>query len=399
MKPIALVTCYFQPNYGSQLQAYATQLFFDKIGVENETICIDGLVQEINRAKYRYFLKNIHNTNIVKEKFGFILHAFSKKISGAEYRHNMEIRNRMFREFAHNKFHISRTYNSRLELCNAAKNYSAFIVGSDQLWLPSNIEADYYTLNFVPTEIPKISFATSFGISEIPQKQAEKTAAFLQRFNNISVREQSGQEIVKKLSGKNAKLVCDPTLLFADDVWNKITKQGRFYKEKYILCYFLGNNPQHRNFGKRLKQQTGYMLVQLQHVDKYIAKDKTFPDKAPYNIGPAEFIQLIRDAEYVLTDSFHATIFSILFRKHVFTFRRFNSDGQISTNSRIYSLLSLLNMESRLLQGDEKIDNVLIRDVNHAEVHKRVDKLKSASIQYITNALSQAGIAYDTSYR
>jgi hypothetical protein len=398
-KPIALVTCYFQPNYGSQLQAYATQLFFDKIGVENQTIRIDGLVREINRAKYKYFLKHVFDANIVREKFGFVLHACSRKLLGGANKRNIAIRNGMFNEFSQSKFHLSRGYSSMRELHDDAVRYSAFVVGSDQLWLPSNIEADYYTLSFVPDQVPRISYATSFGVSVLPAAQAAKAAIFLKRFNNISVREQSGQRIVKELTGRDAELVCDPTLLFTAEEWNGVAAPERFYEEKYILCYFLGNNPEHRDFGRRLKAATGYTLVQIQHVDKYIAGDNAFADKAPYNAGPAEFVQLIRDAEYVLTDSFHATVFSTLFRKPVFTFRRFNSDSKVSTNSRIYSLMSLLGMEHRLLRGNEAIDEAMNRDVDFDAVHARLDGLRQSSVKFVENALAQAGIAYDRDNR
>lgn len=89
----------------------------------------------------------------------------------------------------------------------------------------------------------------------------------------------------------------------------------RFIKEPYLFCYFLGNNPEQREFVKRFKDKTGYKIVQLQHCDEYIKSDVEFPDYTPYNVGPAEFVQLIRDAEYVFTDSFHASVFSLLYEK------------------------------------------------------------------------------------
>lgn len=101
---------------------------------------------------------------------------------------------------------------------------------------------------------------------------------------------------------------------------------------------------------KRFKEKTGYKIVQLQHCDEYIKSDVGFPDYTPYNVGPAEFVQLIRDAEYVFTDSFHSSVFSLLYGKRFFTFRRYNNDGIVSTNGRLYSLLSLVGLEERLLK-------------------------------------------------
>ncbi|UVS52527.1 polysaccharide pyruvyl transferase family protein [Bacteroides thetaiotaomicron] len=242
-KKLALITCYFQPNYGSQLQAYATQLLFDKMKVENETICINGLQSEINKAKYRYFLSRIWDVNTVMDKWATVKKLLAAHTKGNEYRDNIALRKYMFNNFSQTKFHISKVYNSKRELTNAAHQYAAFVVGSDQLWLPSNIEADYYTLNFVPDNVSKIALSTSFGISKLPKRQAQKAAKFLKRLDFCSVRELSGQKIVKDLTGRDVPVVCDPTILFTAEEWGCITENERFIKEPYLFCYFLGNNP------------------------------------------------------------------------------------------------------------------------------------------------------------
>lgn len=397
-KKLALVTCYFQPNYGSQLQAYATQLLFDKMNVPNETICIDGLRKEINKAKYRYFLSRIWDINTVKDKFATLKKVWAMKTKGEDFKANMAERRRMFDDFAKTMFHISRVYHSKEELGKAAHGYSAFVVGSDQLWLPSNIEADYYTLNFVPEDVPKIALATSFGISHLPKRQARKAERFLKRLDYCSVREQSGQRIVKELTGKDVPVVCDPTILFTAEEWAEVTSPERFISEPYLFCYFLGNNPEQRGFVRRFRQATGCKIVQLQHCDEYIANDVGFPDYAPYNVGPAEFIRLIRDAEYVFTDSFHASVFSLLHRKNFFTFRRYDNDSVVSTNGRLYSLLSLVGQEDRLLKGNEDVRSCMERSVNYDAVHQKLAALRRFTGLFIENALDKSGIAYD-SYR
>jgi hypothetical protein len=396
---IALITCYYQPNYGSQLQAYATQLIFDKMGVQNETICIDGLKREINQAKYWYFLKHVFDIHTVQDKFGFFQYAIAKRIRRKTFRQQADERAKMFKRFSKEMFHISHAYSSKKELSKNVDNYVGFVVGSDQLWLPSNIEADYYTLNFVPDAIPKISLATSFGVAKIPSTHKKKAAGFLNRFDHISVREISGQMIVKKLINRDVPVVCDPTLLFSAQDWLKIQMPERIVNEKYIFCYFLGNNPEHRNFAQRLKAETNLKIVQLQHLDKYIRRDCQFPDYAPYNIGPAEFISLIRDAEYVLTDSFHCTIFSLLYKKRFFSFKRYCKDSAVSTNSRLYSLLSMLRLESFLLNGNEAIEWCLEKDINYETIHAAIAKLRSFTIDYLKDALNKSGIEYDRHYQ
>lgn len=149
MKKIALVTCYFQHNYGSQLQALATQMICDKLGWPNETIRIDGLKPEINKAKYKYFLSRIWDIHTIKDKMATVRKVFAQK-TNASYAQNLRIRDELFNQFSNEQFRLTRRYNSKADLGKDANLYAAFIVGSDQLWLPSNISADYYTLNFVP---------------------------------------------------------------------------------------------------------------------------------------------------------------------------------------------------------------------------------------------------------
>lgn len=395
-RKLALVTCYFQPNYGSQLQAYATQLLFDKMGVPNETICIDGLRGEINKAKYRYFLSRIWDVNTVKDKFATVKKVWALKTKGEEFKAGMAERKRMFDDFARTMFHVSRVYNSKAELGKAAHGYSAFVVGSDQLWLPSNIEADYYTLNFVPNDVPKIALATSFGISRLPRRQAMKAKQFLERLDFCSVREQSGQRIVKELTGKDVPIVCDPTILFTANDWAAIADSERFIREPYLFCYFLGNNPGQREFVRRFREKTDYKIVQLQHCDEYIKSDVGFPDYTPYNVGPKEFIRLIRDAEYVFTDSFHCSVFSMLHAKKFFTFRRYSNDSIVSTNGRLYSLLSLAGLKDRLLTGNEDVAECVKTQIDYTSVHEKLAELRRFTKGFIENALAKSGIDHAT---
>lgn len=393
MNIILLSTCYFQPNYGSQLQAFATQKFFDSIGVPNKTIFIDGLKSEINRRKLRYFFSRITDINTVIDKWATVKKIFAKKTNKAYAAHLAE-RQRKFDEFAHNEFHLTQRYHSFEELSLAAKQAAAVVVGSDQLWLPSNISADYYTLNFVPQHIPKMSLATSFGISQLPIRQSIMAKQFLPRIEYCSVREVSGQTLIKKLTGRDVPVVCDPTILFTKDEWEHEVLSDRFIHDKYLFCYFLGNNPIQRQFVKQVKKLTGFKIVQLQHCDEYIASDENFSDEAPYNVGPKEFIRLIRDAEFVFTDSFHCSVFSMLYSKKFFTFRRYVSDGNVSTNGRIYSLLSLVNLEHRLLRGDEEAEPLLNQSIDFVHVHDKLNNLRQFTRQFVYDALEKEHICY-----
>lgn len=388
MKKIALVTCYFQHNYGSQLQALATQKICDKLGWPNETICIDGLKPEINQAKYVYFLSRIWDINTIKDKMATVRKLYAKKTNSA-YASNLQLRDALFDEFARTKFRCSKQYGSKQELGQEAKNYSAFIVGSDQLWLPSNISANYYTLNFVPNGIgvKKVAYATSFGIAQLPTRQAQLAKEFLPRLDSIMVREVSGQKLIKQLIGKEVPVVCDPTLLFSAEEWGQELPLSHRVSDPYILCYFLGNNPGQRKWAKELAHQTGCKIVQLPNLDEYIKEDESFADYPLYDINPLDFVALIRDARYVLTDSFHCTVFSTLYQKDFFCFRRYNTESIVSTNGRLDSLLSSFGLQSRMLTTKESVSECLAEKIDYPSVLSRIEAMREESIKLLSSAI------------
>ena len=354
MKKIAVISCYFQHNYGSMLQALATQEILNTLGYSNETICIDGLKKEIHDAKITYFKSRMFSLDVIKDKWGYIRLNIAKKIN-RELSRNIEQRDRCFDAFSASHFNLSVNYGSLLELGRHSTDYTAFLVGSDQLWLPSNIAADYYTLSYVPNNVRKIAYATSFGVSSLPKKQAESAKKFLPRFDYLSVREKSGQKLIKNLTGLNSKLVCDPTLLLTQKQWMKLIGDKSIVKERYIFCYFLGNNPLSRDCVKKLSKITGLKIAALQQLDMYIEDDSRFADIALYDVDPAGFVNLIKNAEFVCTDSFHGTVFSIIFHKRFFSFRRFVKKTTMSTNNRIDSMLNVLGAGERIIESLDAI--------------------------------------------
>ena len=129
------------------------------------------------------------------------------------------------------------------------------------------------------------------------------------------MREQSAVEMVREYAGLSAQLVCDPTLLFSAQEWLDIQPERPLVEGEYILCYFLGNNTKDRAFAQRLRAATGCKIVALLHLDEYIAADEGYADETPYGVGPGELLNLIRHARYIVTDSFHGSVFSLLYRK------------------------------------------------------------------------------------
>jgi len=392
MKKVAIVSCYFQHNYGSMLQAYATQMALDKLGYENETIDISGFNGEIKKAKLLYFAKASLTSDILLSKIGMAKNVLIKKFSKNQYVEMSKIRAKKFAEFSHKYFRLSLKYNSKEELGNkCTANYMSVLVGSDQLWLPGNIAADYYTLNFVPESVNSIAYATSFGQSSLPRDSVKKAEVFLKKIKHIGVREESGQKLVKEIANRDVPVVCDPTLLFTGDEWMGIQKEKPIVKDNYILCYFLGNNPPHREFAKRLKEATGYKIIALTHLDEFVKSDEGYADDTPYDIDPADFLNLIRNAQYVCTDSFHCSVFSILYKRQFFTFRRYNRNTKQSTNSRLDTLFHMEGITGRLLTGDEKIADCLMIETDFENVHKKLEEIRQKSYAYLLSALKDEG--------
>ncbi len=388
MKKVGIVSCYFKNNYGSLLQAYATQKLLDNMKIENETFSIERNI-DFKNGKKKYYKSQIFNISFIKSKLGMIKLKVDKKLNRNLGR-NIAKREKKFKEFK-KEFRLTKDFFTYQELREASKNYSSIIVGSDQLWLPVNIVADYYTLNWVQDDTNKISYATSFGISEIPNKYQELYAEFLDRIDYISVREEKGCQIVKDLIHKEAELVCDPTILLTKKEWMELQDKEPIMKEKYILCYFLGKNIEHRKFAERLKEKTGYKIVSLNHCDEYVKYSDKFADETPYDVGPKEFLNLIRNAEYVCTDSFHGTVFSLINNVKFYTFERFsNKNGKISTNSRIYSLLGLMNLENRILKGNENIEDVTEYEIDFNMVNEKIERFRKSSKKFLEKALSES---------
>lgn len=386
MKKVAIVSCYFQKNYGSALQALATQRILDKLNIENVTIRYDGLEKKIKQEKYKYYFRQLLKPDVVLGKIGYVKVRIQKKFGKTELSKNLRLRDNCIKNFEKN-FCLSSKFENFSELTNYVKGFDAVLVGSDQLWLPSNLDADYYTLNWVPEGVKRISYATSFGLSSIPRNYWAIVSDFINKIDYLSVREESGKKIIKEVCNRDATVICDPTLMFTGDEWKSIQRDERIYKNKYIFCYFLGDNPEQREFVKRLKTETGYDIVAILHLNVYVASDEHYADATPYDVDSADFLNYIRYAEYVCTDSFHATVFSILNKRKFFTFRRFKESYALQTNSRLDSLLECLGLENRILRGDEKIANWVDKEIDYNEIDKKLDKLRKQNMKFLSRAL------------
>lgn len=387
-KRIGLAINYDYPDYGGMLQAYATFYKLKKLEYEPEALDIDNLSSSIRRRKLVYFLRNIFDFSILKEKSRIVDKKIRRKVN-KQFGANIIARLNAFDRFCNTKFTRSKKFENWDDISKSCSDYRAIVVGSDQLWLPSNIEGDYYTLNFVPDDVKKIAYATSFGVSSIPSTLKEKAKKYLRRIDYLSAREETGQKIIKKYTGRDVPLVCDPALLLTAEEWDETATTSRIVKEPYIFCYFMGNNPWQREFVKELKVKTGCKVIALLHLDQYIKTDEDYVDEAPYDISPADFINLVKYADFICTDSFHGTVFSIIYQRKFFTFIRFNEKASLSTNSRISTLLKRLCVEDRLVGIEDTADEMIKKEIDFGRVHRILDSFRRNSMSYLIDALEK----------
>ncbi|MFI3326451.1 MAG: polysaccharide pyruvyl transferase family protein [Clostridia bacterium] len=383
MKKIGLVSVSIH-NYGSLLQTYAMQKVLDDLKLENDIILFKSdPVKQI----YRIFNISFMTMKLKLLKRKLITNFFYKDIFEGSVKRDFE-----FQKFKNQYCRFTQKTTSRDKLLEYGNQYDAFVLGSDQVWNPANLEMNFYTLNFVPLKKPKIAYAPSFGVSTIPEKQIDETKEYLNRIQHISVRETAGANIVENLTNRKVPVVCDPTALLSVEQWNELRSDKKYTDGKYIFCYFLGGNTEHRKLVKKIQEKTGFKIIALQHIDEFVKSDINFPDISAYDVGPQDFLNLIADAEYVFTDSFHCTMFSIYYHKKFFTLSRYSESKKDSTNSRIISILELMGLKSRNINSIDTLNEQFNINIDWIDVQDKLEKFRETSFEYLVKALKNENL-------
>lgn len=382
---VGLCACYSNRNYGSMLQSYASQIAIERLGYNCEMIRYKKNYSGLQLL--RQAPRVLNGANIEKARRQRTQKKVAAEYPGIE-RQRAE-RRACFDRYRDATFtSLSPEFVGFDDLKEGSNRYDAVVVGSDQLWLPAGLPTNFYNLQFAAPSVRRVSYATSFGVSQIPWYQKGRTADFLRKIDFLSVREERGAQICREVAGVEAKVVVDPTLLLTREEWADAVSERRAVEEPYIFCYFLGTNPLCREEARRVSDETGLPIVTLRHLDEIVPSDESFGDYAPYDVDPAGFVNLIRGAEYVLTDSFHGTVFSTIHHKRFATFYRFASADRQSRNSRIDSLFSHLGLHSRLVTEADAAMPTLSADVDFNAVDERLAAWRSGSWHFLGEALS-----------
>ncbi len=377
MKKVAVVVCPNIRNFGSVLQSYATQKAVARLGYDNEYI----KYVKTKKTAYKYLIQLLI-PSIMAERWSFV----KRKLFQRKHKDFISRRNKAFDRFVEKYMTASTKYVGYDALRRAADKYDMAVLGSDQVWNPINSGSDFYTLNWLNDSTKRVAYAPSFGVSEVPSLLRGHYKKFLSKFDHISVREKRGQVIVNDLIGKKVPVVCDPTLLFKSENWDDILPEKPVAEGKYIFCYFLGNRKEPRECVLKLAKKTGLPIVMMPFFGEISELDNKLNAKFVDDPDPSHFVSAIKNAEYVCTDSYHGTVFSIIYRKRVLVFRRHSADSSKNTFSRLESLLSIAGMKDRVV-NDVWEDRFLTDTINYDEVTANIDKLRNYSWNYLSDSL------------
>lgn len=357
---VGIITFHKPCNYGAALQATALNKKIIELGSECEIIDYEN-----EKLKPTYTLEKITN---IKTLIKAIL--FNKK---------NKIKFNKFNAFIENNCNLSQEKYNKKNITEANNKYNKFITGSDQVWNLRLTGEDYnYLLNFVKDDNKKFSYASSFGYSEIPDEYRERCKKLFDKYSKINVREKRGKEIIEELTTKKVDVVLDPTLLLNKNQWQNLEKKyEKYIPNKCILAYFVSPTKQNYEFAKKLSKKLKMKVVLINYGNKMKCGMKNIT-----KAGPGEFLWLFRNANYVVTNSFHGIAFSINLNKEFFYQ---TSKKAQNGNSRIENLINICGLTNR---NEEKIDINNIQKINWIDVNEKIEAERKKSIESLKQILS-----------
>lgn len=372
--PVAIMTWYTYRNYGTALQASAIYYWIKRLGY-NPTMIQYYPGRKKEKMTVPLFIK--------KSVRWVLRHIFGSNQYQSE---GME---RLYDEFLKERITESHICESEQEFHMLNDEYRAFVCGSDQIWSPLCFDENYF-LPFIEDEEKLIAYAPSIGSFDIPDNEiGSKMKELMSRFQHLSIRETYGADAVHKLTGKPVKVVLDPTLLLNADEWDEYAQVEASKKiaEPYIICYFLGKPSRYREFVAQFQNAVGgglkaYVIPILRDLGK-------FPD-FPFEVGPREFVSLIKNAAFVCTDSFHGMAFAINYGVPFYVFKRFDDDDPLNQNSRVFSLLELLGLKERLIPLEVNEDIVRGMPCDYTDAYEKLSKLRDESLEFLSTSLKCA---------
>lgn len=373
-KKVGIATLHTAINYGVYLQAYAMQRKVEDFGYDAEIIHYVKRTESGSSSSKSSKIKRLLMHPVKTKKI-----IDNKVMKSGE---NFSRRSFAFSKFASKNFNLTRLCNDMNDAEEIAKKYDACVCGSDQIWNPVHTDCNpYYFLQFVPAE-KRIAYAPSVACEEIPEKYLENFKNYISSFSSISVRESSGAELVEKITGRKCENTVDPTLLYDKNFWNEFAYPERIEKEPYVFCYFLGGTEIHKKTLRKIEKDLGKKII-LSPFDYEINSLKT-GEKIYADIK--EFLTLVRDADFVLTDSFHGMAFSVNFRKSFAVVKRADTDA--GKHTRVNDFLSKIKLADRIVT-EENLQDFKFSEINYEVSGKILEDWIKSSSDYFENSLKK----------
>lgn len=370
MDKIGICTLYTGYNYGSALQATATKAVLKQLGYEPEIWKLSGSLVYGRDIRIKKILCMGLRLAFHLKRVPAVLSSYNTK----KQSHLTDESKKLFAEY--DAVYIQPYYIAEKELKKTArdKQYLAFVCGSDQIWNSTTYYADpFYYLTFAPEE-KRIAFAPSFGRDFIPDYNKRILRKYIERIPALSVREETGKQLIWELTGREAAVLLDPTLLLSKELWINYLGLAPTGGEKYVLAYFLDSPSEKAVQMLRNFRESGYRIVALS-----CGTDTELADCCP-DSGPKQFLEYLLNAEIVCTDSFHGTAFSVNFEKEFYVFRReYGVNADQST--RVTSLLQKVGMMERYeetLPSGRLLDYSGCRTVLENERRRSVEFLRTS---------------------
>lgn len=366
---IDIITRHSVPNYGSLLQSYATQKAIEKMGHESEII---------DYTRYEERFENLANTLVKGKKWdkNAILRFVYKSIQTPNYA-------KMYKTFAkYRKEFLKESeieYGNLEELKNNPPVADVYCSGSDQIWGKIGT-ADFdeaYFLGFANNK-KCIAYSSSFGKTELSDNLNNNLNRLLRPFSKILVREDTAKNMLEERGFDNVNQVLDPTLLLSKEEWSELANKSNVKVDNnYILVYQLHDNKDFDNYAKKFAKRKGMKLLRISPSLYHITRS----GKLIYLPTQYDFLKYFMNASYVLTDSFHATVFSIIFNKKFIDILPSNKTG-----TRIESILRLFGIKSRVLP-DFNDFSLIEEDINYGLVNKRLEEERKKSSDLFKDAI------------
>ena len=368
-KKIAIITRHAVANYGSILQSFATQSILDKLGYDSKII---DYIREDEKGGKIVKVK-LQGNSVGKMNKNFL----NKIIYVISQFPNYEYSYRKFKKFRKRLLNQTKEYSTIEELKNNCPKADIYMTGSDQVWgeIGGDCYDPVYFLDFVPDKSKCISYSASFGKEKISDKLLKNLPTLLNKYSDIMVREQSAVEIINKNTSKKSELVLDPTLLLNREQWES-KAQGKLKYEKYILIYQLHKNKKFDDYAKEVAKKMGLPLLRIGPSINSITRSGKFI----YMPTPENFLKYLKNATLLLTDSFHGTVFSLIFNKQFIEIL----PGETST--RVINILKLTNLTDRILQ-DYNDFSLINTKINFEDANKILEKERNKSIIKLKDTL------------